>query len=129
MPQQHHKIDYVEFLTPSTESVKRFYHQAFGWNFIDYGPSYTALQDAGLDGGFDVDKPNPKPLVIVPCSPVSASLRADCQLGPCFSFGGDVPKLWFTGSLEEPSGLPCAAATAWVSAVTALGSSGSEMSW
>ena len=76
MPQQHHKIDYIEFLTPSTESVKRFYNQVFGWNFIDYGPSYVALKDAGLDGGFDVDKPSPTPLVILYSEDLETSKQA-----------------------------------------------------
>ena len=33
-------------------AMKRFYGQAFGWSFQDYGPDYTAFSDSGLEGGF-----------------------------------------------------------------------------
>lgn len=39
--------------------MKAFYAKAFGWTFIDYGPSYASFQGAGLDGGFDVDPKAP----------------------------------------------------------------------
>lgn len=44
------KIDYVEWLTPDLASAKRFYGEAFGWTFTDYGPDYAAFAE-GLDGG------------------------------------------------------------------------------
>ncbi|MNY07797.1 Glyoxalase-like domain protein [compost metagenome] len=62
------KIDYVEFPATDLSVVKQFYATAFGWSFIDYGPTYTALDpSAGLDGGFDAMPENPltKPLVIL----------------------------------------------------------------
>ena len=59
------KIDYVEFPATDLPAVKDFYASAFGWTFIDYGPSYTAIDPAaGLDGGFATDGPA-KPLVIL----------------------------------------------------------------
>jgi len=48
------KIDYLELPAGSTDSVKAFYGEAFGWTFQDYGPTYAAF-DEGLDGGFDAD--------------------------------------------------------------------------
>ena len=48
-------IDYVELPGGKLEETKRFYAGAFGWRFIDYGPSYVAVEDAGLDGGFQAD--------------------------------------------------------------------------
>ncbi len=33
-------------------ATKTFYEAAFGWSFTDFGPDYTAIGDAGLDGGF-----------------------------------------------------------------------------
>lgn len=49
---QHEKINYVEFPAKDLPATKAFFHSAFGWSFVDYGPEYTAFSDQGLDGGF-----------------------------------------------------------------------------
>lgn len=46
------KINYVEMPSRDLEVTKRFFGEAFGWSFVDYGPEYVAIADAGLDGGF-----------------------------------------------------------------------------
>ncbi len=46
-------INYVEFKAKDLEAVKAFYTQSFGWTFIDYGPTYTAFSESGLEGGFE----------------------------------------------------------------------------
>lgn len=46
------KINYVEMPSRDLEATKRFFTDAFGWSFVDYGPEYIALENAGLDGGF-----------------------------------------------------------------------------
>ena len=46
------KIDYVEIPSRDLEKTKSFFSAAFGWSFIDYGPEYMAIENAGLDGGF-----------------------------------------------------------------------------
>lgn len=46
-------INYVEFKAGDLEKVKGFYQQAFGWTFTDYGPTYTAFSDSGIQGGFE----------------------------------------------------------------------------
>ena len=48
------KLDYLELPGGDLPATKAFYGAAFGWKFIDYGPSYAAF-DEGLDGGFDAD--------------------------------------------------------------------------
>ena len=48
----HGKIDYVEYPARDIAATKRFFEQAFGWAFEDYGPDYAAFSDEGLDGGF-----------------------------------------------------------------------------
>lgn len=45
-------INYVELPATNIEATKKFFSEAFGWSFIDYGPDYAAIQEAGLDGGF-----------------------------------------------------------------------------
>ena len=46
------KINYVEFAAADLAATKVFFNSAFGWDFTDYGPEYTAFSDQGLDGGF-----------------------------------------------------------------------------
>lgn len=48
------KLDYLELPADDLGEVKSFYSQAFGWRFVDYGPTYAAFNE-GLDGGFDAD--------------------------------------------------------------------------
>ncbi|BEV10940.1 VOC family protein [Asticcacaulis sp. DW145] len=69
----HHKIDYVEWQATALPETKQFYETAFGWRFIDYGPTYAALSEAGLDGGFDADNGPVKPLVILYSENLEAS--------------------------------------------------------
>lgn len=45
-------INYIEFMAADLEQVKSFYSRLFGWKFTDYGPTYTAFSDSGLEGGF-----------------------------------------------------------------------------
>ncbi|GAA3080434.1 bleomycin resistance protein [Streptosporangium carneum] len=43
-PHRHHAIDYVELTVTDLEQAKRFYTEAFGWRFNDYGPGYAGIQ-------------------------------------------------------------------------------------
>ncbi len=49
---RHEKLDYVEFPARDLEATKRFFRNAFGWEFEDFGPDYCAFSAQGLDGGF-----------------------------------------------------------------------------
>lgn len=35
------------------EITKQFYADLCGWGYTDYGPDYAAINNAGIDGGFD----------------------------------------------------------------------------
>jgi predicted enzyme related to lactoylglutathione lyase len=59
------KIDYVEFPVADLAAAKRFYGQAFGWTFQDWGPGYVAFDGAAVDGGFNGEAGPTKPLVIL----------------------------------------------------------------
>ncbi len=48
----HEKINYVEYPARDLSATKRFFQEAFGWEFEDYGPDYAAFSGQGLDGGF-----------------------------------------------------------------------------
>lgn len=49
---EHEKLNYVEFAANNLEATKAFFAAVFGWEFVDYGPEYSAFSDQGLDGGF-----------------------------------------------------------------------------
>ena len=91
------RIDYVEMPGGQLPETKRFYSEAFGWAFTDYGPDYAAF-DEGLDGGFWADpEANPEgakaPMVILFAHDLEAmeiKVRAagGVVVKPIFSFPG-----------------------------------------
>ena len=88
------RIDYVELPGGDLLATKRFYEQAFGWAFTDYGPSYAAF-DEGLDGGFNADAGDQSqmPLVILYADDLAAMEAKVRAAGgviarPIFSFPG-----------------------------------------
>ncbi len=48
----HEKINYIELPAKDIEKAKSFFSEVFAWTFEDYGPEYTAIHNAGIDGGF-----------------------------------------------------------------------------
>ena len=86
------KIDYVEFPAADLPKAQDFYGQAFGWRFVDYGPTYAAFEE-GLDGGFDADNGPEKPLVVLFATDLEAmQARIEAAGGevtrPIFDFPG-----------------------------------------
>jgi predicted enzyme related to lactoylglutathione lyase len=55
MPISNNSINYIEFPATDMELTKQFYSAAFGWTFIDYGPTYASFAGSGVDGGFTLD--------------------------------------------------------------------------
>jgi predicted enzyme related to lactoylglutathione lyase len=53
MASSNSKISYVEFKAYDLEQTKAFYSSVFGWKFTDYGSTYTAFSESGLEGGFE----------------------------------------------------------------------------
>jgi D-aminopeptidase len=92
---QDRRIDYVEFATTDMAAVKRFYAQAFGWSFQDWGDEYASFEDGRLAGGFRLaDEGAPGgPLVIIYAVDLEASVAAVKAAGggivqEIFSFPG-----------------------------------------
>ena len=46
-------INYVELKAKDLEKTKKFYTAAFNWTFTNYGPTYIAFSESGLEGGFE----------------------------------------------------------------------------
>lgn len=49
-------IDYIEFKAKDLKKVKAFYTNAFGWEFTDYGPTYSSFSESGISGGFELSE-------------------------------------------------------------------------
>ena len=55
------KIDYVELPSTDFAAMKAFYGKAFDWTFEDWGDTYVAFSNSGLEGGFrPVDSAPPR---------------------------------------------------------------------
>ena len=88
------KIDYVELPSRDMAASKRFYAEAFGWGFTDYGPTYAAF-DEGLEGGFQADAAEAPaaPLMVLYADDLDAMLVKVTAAGadivrPIFTFPG-----------------------------------------
>ena len=89
------RIDYVEFNVADVARAKRFYGEAFGWSFKDYGPDYCEFSDGRLTGGFAAgDARGPGgPLVILYANDLSEVQRRVEAAGgrivkPAYDFPG-----------------------------------------
>jgi uncharacterized protein len=103
------KLNYVEFAARDLVATKLFFTAVFGWQFVDYGPDYTAFSNQGLDGGF---------FTANACSQTATggallvfySANIEATLRQVESHGGDViqPVFSFPGGVRfhflEPSG-------------------------
>jgi uncharacterized protein len=47
----HHAIDYIEFSVTDMDAAKRFYADAFGWEFTDYAPVYVGIRRGEGEAG------------------------------------------------------------------------------
>lgn len=80
----HHAIDYIEFTVRDLAVAKRFYTEAFGWSFIDYGPKYAAIKgpDREVGGLFEGDEARAGgPLVILYSDDLERSVEAVTKAG------------------------------------------------
>lgn len=93
-------IDYVEFSTRDSAATRSFFADAFGWSYVDYGPTYSAFvkdgpNGTGLDGGVDNDPETPAgpALVVLKAEDLEAAQAAVEAAGgvvtwPIFAFPG-----------------------------------------
>lgn len=59
MKTENNHINYIEFTAKNLEEIKTFYTGVFNWVFTDYGPTYTAFSNSGLEGGFEKSEKEP----------------------------------------------------------------------
>ena len=94
----HHHFNYIELPTTDMAAMKAFYSDVFGWDYVDYGPSYAAITGAGMDGGFDAKAGARKPsdqgaLIVLYSDDLDASEQTVKQANgvitvPIFDFPG-----------------------------------------
>lgn len=46
-------INYIEFKAKDLEKTQEFYSKCFDWTFTNYGSTYIAFSNSGLEGGFE----------------------------------------------------------------------------
>lgn len=75
---RHHQIDYIEITVGDLPAAKKFYAEAFGWCFNEYGPGYAGIQgEQGEVGGLRQGAPVPGgPLVVMYSDDLEATLAA-----------------------------------------------------
>ncbi len=66
------KIDYVEFYSAELEATQEFFAKAFAWEFINYGPDYRDIQNAGTGAGLE-RSPNKAPLIVLKTDDLQAA--------------------------------------------------------
>ncbi len=89
-------INYIEFNVADIARSKRFYGEAFGWTFTDYGPAYCEFNDGEMKGGFDQTEPvrnSGGPLVVLYGDDLEALQKTITAAGgiilkPIFEFPG-----------------------------------------
>lgn len=77
-------IDYVEFYSSRLDDTERFFAKAFGWEFVEYGPDYRDIQNAGLGGGLERSDSNGKsqpPLIILRADDLESAYHQLCRAG------------------------------------------------
>ena len=92
---QNNHINYVEFLAPDLNVIKKFYTNCFNWKFTDFGPNYTAFSESGIAGGFEKSdkKINAGALIVIHHSNLENMLKIIVENGgeivvDIFSFPG-----------------------------------------
>ncbi|AZS40564.1 VOC family protein [Microbacterium oxydans] len=84
----HHSLDYVELVVTDLDVSKRFFADAFGWHFNDYGPGYAGIVSPRADGNeagglllADEVRPAGGPLVLLYSEDLDATKEAIVAAG------------------------------------------------
>ncbi len=75
------KIDYVEFSSTQLESTEAFFAKVFGWRFVEYGPDYRDIREAGLGGGIARSDTHEAPLVVLKADDLEKALTSVREAG------------------------------------------------
>ena len=89
------RLNYLELPVGDTGMAKRFYADAFGWRFMDFGPTYAATTTGDTDIGFQADpaQRTAAALPVIEVADIDAASEAVAAAGgritaPIFAFPG-----------------------------------------
>jgi len=89
------RLNYLELPVADTAAATRFYAEAFGWTFTDFGPTYAASTSGDTDIGFQADPAErpAAPLPVIQVADLDAAFAAVTRAGggitaPIFAFPG-----------------------------------------
>ena len=90
------RIDYIELPSATSHELTRgFYSKAFGWDFTDYGPDYSATTTGDVDVGLNGQPEDAlsAPLPVIRVDDLETAFDAVSKAGgviakPIFSFPG-----------------------------------------
>lgn len=89
------RLNYLELPVGNVAGVKRFYADAFGWTFADFGSSYAATTTGDTDVGLQGDRAEAtaRLLPVIQVDDLDATLHAIEAAGgtvtvPVFTFPG-----------------------------------------
>ncbi|RYE07533.1 MAG: VOC family protein [Hyphomicrobiales bacterium] len=88
-------IDYFELPSSDGEGSRAFFENAFGWEYLSYGPTYTEIREAGVLGGINSDSADRTayPVIGVRTDDIDAAEQAILTAGgiitrPTYEFPG-----------------------------------------
>ena len=89
------RINFVELPTSDLSASRRFYSDAFGLAFTDFGPSYSCMMTGDVDLGLQADaaEATVAPLAVIAVDDLDKALEAVQRAGgtitkPVFAFPG-----------------------------------------
>ena len=75
-------IDYIEFPSREIAATRRFFTEALGWTYTEYGPNYLGIDSAGIDAGIDASADRvPTTLAILRTDDLEAAVLAVTAAG------------------------------------------------
>lgn len=89
------RINYVELPAADTAASRRFFTDAFGFSFTEFGPTYAAMTTGDVDIGLqgDATEATKAPLPVIEVDNLENALAAVARAGgtivkPIFAFPG-----------------------------------------
>ncbi|MET4897270.1 VOC family protein [Sphingomonadaceae bacterium jetA1] len=88
------RLEYLELPVGDRSAARRFYAEAFGWSFTDFGPDYAATMSGDTDVGLDASPDRVKaPLPVIRVEDLAVALASVEKAGgtisvPIFAFPG-----------------------------------------
>ena len=85
------RFNYLELPVSDAGAAKRFYADAFGWTFADYGPTYAATTTGDTDLGLQADAEERTAAAL----PVIEVADLDATLAAVEHAGGEITRAIF----------------------------------